>query len=202
MYRIGTQIWPNDPFWVQVQEAIQQGAQQHAVELVALVIDNPDQPSDEELGRMVEELLAQDLDALIGWNLSKRLAQHILDSGLAIVDLTETDFRHPRLASPLGLYLLQDSSALISPSVCPSMARWYPSAERRVRSMVGWSAYATRYGGILTCAWCISRAHGATSTRTHRSTKLSSGCLARSTRSSASPIRWPWPHAMPAARSA
>jgi signal transduction histidine kinase/AraC-like DNA-binding protein/ABC-type sugar transport system substrate-binding protein len=106
MFRIGTQIWPNDPFWVQVQEAIQQGAQQHAVELVALVIENPDQPSDEELVRLVEEILAQDLDVLIGWNLSSRLARRILDSGLAIVDLTETDFRHSRLVSPLGLYAI------------------------------------------------------------------------------------------------
>jgi signal transduction histidine kinase/ABC-type sugar transport system substrate-binding protein/AraC-like DNA-binding protein len=106
MFRIGMQVWPADPFWVQVQAAIEQRAEQLAVELVALVIANSDQPSDEELMRLVEEVLAQDLDALIGWNLSNRFAQRILDSGLAIVDLTETDLRHARLVSPLGLYAI------------------------------------------------------------------------------------------------
>src|SRR5262245_6299018 len=105
-FRIGTQVWPADPFWVQVQAAIEQRAEELAVELVPIVVENPAMSSDEEIERLVEEVLAQDLDALIGWNLSNRLARRILESGLAIVDLTETDLRHSRLVSPLGLYAI------------------------------------------------------------------------------------------------
>jgi signal transduction histidine kinase/AraC-like DNA-binding protein/DNA-binding response OmpR family regulator len=106
MVRIGTQVWPDDPFWVQVQEAIWQRAQQLAVDLVAIVIENLNMRSDEELVSLVEEVLAQDLDALIGWNLSEPLTHRLLEMGLPIVHLSETALRHPRLVSPLGLYTI------------------------------------------------------------------------------------------------
>jgi signal transduction histidine kinase/ABC-type sugar transport system substrate-binding protein/AraC-like DNA-binding protein len=106
MVRIGTQVWPDDPFWVQVREAIRQRAQQLAVDLVAIVIENLTMRSDEELVSLVEEVLAQDLDALIGWNLSERFARRLLELGLPIVYLNETDLRHPGLVSPLGLYTI------------------------------------------------------------------------------------------------
>src|SRR5262245_45872640 len=105
-FRIGTQIWPDDPFWVQVLEAIRQYAQQRAVDLVTVVTESADSASAEELVGLAEEVLAQDLDALIGWNLSERFANHILASGLSIVHLNELDLRHPRLVSPLGLYTI------------------------------------------------------------------------------------------------
>jgi signal transduction histidine kinase/CheY-like chemotaxis protein/ABC-type sugar transport system substrate-binding protein len=106
MPRVGIQIWPDDPFWVQVQEVIQQYAQQHAADAVALVIENVERLSDDEIARLTEEVLAQELDALIGWNLSERLAQRLLESGLPIIYLTETDLRHQRLVSPLGLHAI------------------------------------------------------------------------------------------------
>ena len=104
--RIGTQIWPDDPFWVQVQEAIRQRAGQLAVDLVSIVIENLEMRSEEEQVTSAEELLAQDLDALIGWNLPEHFARQLLDSGLSIVHLTETDMRHPQLVSPRGLYTI------------------------------------------------------------------------------------------------
>jgi signal transduction histidine kinase/AraC-like DNA-binding protein/ActR/RegA family two-component response regulator len=121
--RIGIQIWPDDPFWVQVQEAIQQHAQERAAELVTLLIENLDQPSDEEIIALTEEVLAQDLDALIGWNLSERFAARLLEAGLPIVCLTETDLRHTRLVSPLGLYAIARQLGAFLAEQLPADAR-------------------------------------------------------------------------------
>ena len=119
-FRIGTQVWPADPFWVQVQAAIEQRAEQLLVELVPIAVENPAISSDEEFVRLVEEVLAQDLDALIGWNLSNRFARRILESGLTIVDLTETDLRHSRLISPLGLYAIaRQIGAYLADNIVP-----------------------------------------------------------------------------------
>ncbi|HIQ04288.1 MAG TPA: response regulator, partial [Anaerolineae bacterium] len=48
--------------------------------------------------------MAQELDALIGWNLSEDIACYILESGMPIIYLSETGVRHPRCVSPRGLY--------------------------------------------------------------------------------------------------
>ena len=102
--RIGAQIWPDDPFWVQVREAIRQRALRLGVELVSIDAENLDRLSVEEQVSFVEEFLALDLDALIGWSLDDTLAYRALDAGLAVVHLGESDVRHPRFVSPLGLY--------------------------------------------------------------------------------------------------
>lgn len=104
--RIGTQVWPDDPFWVQVHEALQQRAQHHAVHLISVVLETPVNYSDEQLVNYVEEVLAQDLDALIVWNPSEQFIHHILEADLPVVYLTKTAIRHPRLGSPSGLYTI------------------------------------------------------------------------------------------------
>jgi len=103
--RIGSQIGPADPFWVQVREAVYQKAQQLAINLIPIEIaDRPEILSREEQASLVEELLAQELDALICWNLSDSLIYHILDCGLPIIYLAEREFRHALFVSPIGLY--------------------------------------------------------------------------------------------------
>ncbi|MDP9311486.1 MAG: ATP-binding protein [Chloroflexota bacterium] len=102
--RVGTTIWPDDPFWVQVREAIEQEAQQRSVELVSIFRENAHLRSDEEELSFAEEVLAQGLDALIGWDLYERQAGHLLEAGLPIIFLSETHLRHPRLVSPVGLH--------------------------------------------------------------------------------------------------
>ncbi|MEM8532071.1 MAG: ATP-binding protein [Chloroflexota bacterium] len=104
--RIGTQVWPDDPFWVQVHEALQQRAQHHAVQLISVVLATPATYSEEQLINYAEEVLAQDLDALIVWNPAEQFIHHILEADLPVVYLTETAIRHPRLVSPLGLYAI------------------------------------------------------------------------------------------------
>lgn len=53
---------------------------------------------------MVEELLAQQLDALICWSFPERGIYQILESGLPVICLSESRIRHPLFASPQGFY--------------------------------------------------------------------------------------------------
>ena len=103
-WRIGFTPGPGDPFWVQVEDAIYRTAQQAGVEIVPLDLTIPGPHSAEEQIAFVEEVLAQGLAALIMYTLRPRLMSHILDSGVAIVNLNETAMRHPLLVSPTGLY--------------------------------------------------------------------------------------------------
>jgi signal transduction histidine kinase/AraC-like DNA-binding protein/ABC-type sugar transport system substrate-binding protein/DNA-binding response OmpR family regulator len=103
--RIGSQIGPADPFWVQVREAVYQKAQQLAINLIPIeMADRPELLSREEQASLVEELLAQELDALICWNLSDSLIYHILDCDLPIIYLAERELQHSLFVSPIGLY--------------------------------------------------------------------------------------------------
>jgi len=103
--RIGIFFGPNiDPFWVQVLEAIYQKAHVLGLDLIAIDSDLPPLPSGEEETTLYEEILAQDLDVVIGWGFPADLARRVLASGVPIVYLNETDARHPLAISPQGLY--------------------------------------------------------------------------------------------------
>src|SRR5215475_1797990 len=103
--RIGLFFGPSiDPFWVQVLEAIYQRAHDLELDLIAIDSDLPPLPSGEEETALYEELLAQDLDVVIGWGFPQDLARRVLASGVPIVHLNETEIRHPLSVSPQGLY--------------------------------------------------------------------------------------------------
>jgi signal transduction histidine kinase/AraC-like DNA-binding protein len=102
--RIGSRIGSADPFWVQVREAVYQKAQQLAIDLVTIDIGHSSRFTQAEHTELVDELLAQDLDALISTYLPDDLAYRILDFGLPVIHLTESDVRHPLFASPLGFF--------------------------------------------------------------------------------------------------
>ena len=53
---------------------------------------------------LAEELLAQELDALITNPITEGLARRILESGLPIICASESSLRHPRFVSPVALY--------------------------------------------------------------------------------------------------
>ncbi len=102
--RIGCQIGSYDPFWVQVREAIYQKSQQLNIILVPIEIaDMPATLSTEEQASLVDEFLAEDLGALICWNLPENMIHRLLDFGLPIITLSESQIRHPLFASPRGL---------------------------------------------------------------------------------------------------
>ncbi len=102
--RIGSRIGSADPFWVQVRDAVYQKAQQLAVDLVPIDIGHSSRFSQAEHTELVDELLAQDLDALISTYLPDDLAYRILDFGLPVIHLTETNVRHPLFVAPLGFF--------------------------------------------------------------------------------------------------
>jgi signal transduction histidine kinase/AraC-like DNA-binding protein/DNA-binding response OmpR family regulator len=87
-----------------VREAVYQKAQQLAIDLVPIDIGHSSRFSKEEHAELVDELLAQDLDALISTYLPDDLAYRILDFGLPVVHLTETAVRHPLFVAPLGFF--------------------------------------------------------------------------------------------------
>lgn len=104
--RIGLQIEPNDSFWVQVQEAVYHASENlPGLELIPIEIRDPltTRPLDEQ-GGLVEELLTYDLRALICKDILPVQLAAILNQKLPVVYLAETDYKHPLLTSPWGLY--------------------------------------------------------------------------------------------------
>jgi signal transduction histidine kinase/AraC-like DNA-binding protein len=102
--RIGSRIGSADPFWVQTREAVHQRAQQIAIDLVPIDMGRSSDLSGTEHIELIEELLAQDINALICSYLPDSLAYQILRYGIPVVHLTETAARHPLLVSAYGFY--------------------------------------------------------------------------------------------------
>ncbi len=102
-FRIGSQLVSGDPFWVLVREASYQRASQLGVTLVPLEADLGPLTPEERVG-ILEELLAQNLDALIATGLDQTLVKLILGAGVPLIIATEIALRHPRATSPRSLY--------------------------------------------------------------------------------------------------
>ncbi|MBW7885614.1 MAG: helix-turn-helix domain-containing protein [Caldilineaceae bacterium] len=101
--RIGMALAPADPFWVQVREAARQRAQELGVVLVPVHVPYGSPAADIQLG-FLDDLRAQELDALIAHSQTEGQARPILASGIAVVSADDTDVVHPRLVSPASLY--------------------------------------------------------------------------------------------------
>jgi signal transduction histidine kinase/AraC-like DNA-binding protein/ABC-type sugar transport system substrate-binding protein len=106
--RIGSDINPADPYWVQVQESALERAQGLGVELISLrLFEYPDTPasSDQEIA-LIEELQALELDALIAGALPLSMVRHIPAAGIPLILLGETELHHPLLISASGYYAI------------------------------------------------------------------------------------------------
>ncbi len=101
--RIGVQIDHTDPFWVQVREAIWQQGGSRSVEVVEVAIQEPRLLSLDEQVEVVEDLVVQELDALICNSYPQELLARILERGIAIVYVAEITLRHRRFVSRRGL---------------------------------------------------------------------------------------------------
>lgn len=114
--RIGVQIGPYDPFWVEVREAVYLRAQQFGpgpmdVDLIPIeVAGSPDAIPSLEQDNLLEELLAQNLDALICWNLPDKILERILGNRIPAIYLAESQIAHPLFVTPTGLY---DAGAMV-----------------------------------------------------------------------------------------
>ncbi len=109
-YRIGSQLGSGDPFWVLVREAIYQRASELDISLILLEYDLTPLAPEEQVG-ILEELLAQNLDALIIGGVDIALAALILNAGVPLIIGTEIDLQHPRATSPRSLYDVADIGA-------------------------------------------------------------------------------------------
>jgi len=95
----------NDPFWLQVKDAVYQTARRLGIQLVPIDSSVPgDAQGPAAQLAVVEELLALELHAVVNWGWPEQLALPILEAGLPIVHLSETAISHPLAVSPLGLY--------------------------------------------------------------------------------------------------
>src|SRR5258708_32546504 len=105
-FRIGLNVPPLDPFWVEVREAAYQGAQRLGDELIPIYAPYPyRQEKPEEEIALVEEMLAQNLDAVIGWGFSTNMFARVLQANLAIIHTgSDVPLQHPRLVMREGLY--------------------------------------------------------------------------------------------------
>ncbi len=101
--RLGLQITLGDPFWILVREAVHQRAAQVGARLISLEMDLVPLAAEERV-EILEELLAQDVDALIVSGIDNALAKMILDAGVPLIAATEIALCHPRATSPESLY--------------------------------------------------------------------------------------------------
>ena len=95
----------NDPFWLQVKDAIYQTARRLGLQLVPIDSSVPgDAQGPPAQLAVVEELLALELHAVINWGWPEQLALPVLEAGLPIIHLSETSIAHSLAVSPCGLY--------------------------------------------------------------------------------------------------
>src|SRR5512141_427364 len=92
---VGIQIASTDPFWVTLREAAFARAFQLGLRVFALDLDLVPLEGDEQVG-LLEELLAQELDALVLQSITPGLARPILEAGLPLILAAEIDLHHPR----------------------------------------------------------------------------------------------------------
>jgi signal transduction histidine kinase/ABC-type sugar transport system substrate-binding protein/AraC-like DNA-binding protein len=94
--RIGTIIIPTDPFWVQTLEAILHANRKIGADLILIqptATNREMYTLDAEL--LVDQVLAQNLDALIWAHETPRVLDMLVGRGLPIVCLSESNFRDP-----------------------------------------------------------------------------------------------------------
>lgn len=100
--RIGVLMAAGEPFWVLVREAIFERARQlHAI-LVPLESDLGPLATEDRID-LLEELLAQDLDAVILQGADETLARLIVDAGVPLLSASEMEMGHPLVTSPRGI---------------------------------------------------------------------------------------------------
>ena len=103
--RVGALLGPHDPFWVQVREAVYAAVQQMGMTLVPLELFEPPQILVKlDPASMVDELLAVNLDVLISQEIPFQVVRQVMESGLPVIYLSESEASHPLFVSLRGLY--------------------------------------------------------------------------------------------------
>lgn len=104
LIRIGAAIGPHDPYWVQVRETVYQRIEQLGASLVPLEIsDTNDTLYSLDPASLAEELLAQELDAVVAQTLPLGTIYQLVYNQLPVVLLSESQLQHQLFCSPRGL---------------------------------------------------------------------------------------------------
>jgi hypothetical protein len=98
--RIGVWLIRTDPYWVQINEAVYLRGQQLPVDLIPLdaMMEFAGQ-SESDQNKLAEDILSFGLSALVATYIPTKAALRILNAGLPIIHLTETEFTHPNMVS-------------------------------------------------------------------------------------------------------
>ena len=91
---IGIQIASADPYWVVVHESAYGGGRELGVRGVSRDLDLELLTGEEQVG-WLEELVAQDLNALVVQGIDQALAHTVLDAGVPLIVASETDLHIP-----------------------------------------------------------------------------------------------------------
>lgn len=109
--RIGFHITAQDPFWLEVHEAVVATAARFEAKLVPVGgTEQADGLSHAEQAALADEYLAEELDALIVRTLPEQLIVQLAVAGLPVICLSESTVHHPLVASRQGLW--QGASAI------------------------------------------------------------------------------------------
>jgi len=104
-FRIGVEIGPYDPYWVEVREVVCQRVRDAGMDLVRLEIaDSNTTFTSMSPAALVDELLALKLDALIVVNLPNNVTSMLLENGLPVISTSEGFTRHKFFSCPGDLY--------------------------------------------------------------------------------------------------
>ncbi len=101
--RIGVQIAPNDPFWVQVNETVRQELKEQYVPFE--IIDRGWYLTEDQMDELGEEILSNEFAAFICMILPSRIINFLLENGVPIICVEdEIDISHPLFCSVAGWY--------------------------------------------------------------------------------------------------
>ena len=101
-FRIGSRVQPTDPYWVLVRENMRQRVQEMGVFLVNVSLPLESVTGEAQLS-LLDDLLAQELDALITHRVPEALARRLTAAGLPLIFVDEMDYTGPGMTSPRGL---------------------------------------------------------------------------------------------------
>ncbi|HQY92882.1 substrate-binding domain-containing protein, partial [Caldilinea sp.] len=102
LIRVGFGLLPGDPFWVLVREAVQQRAETLGLLLIPVTLPGPDASSEVHL-RFLDDLKAQEIDALISHVFGAAHLLAIINTGIPVICSEDMALTHPSLVSVHGL---------------------------------------------------------------------------------------------------
>ncbi len=142
--RIGSRVQPSDPYWVLVGEHLRQRSQEQGITLVDINLPLETVTGEAQLS-LLDDLLAQELDALITPRMPQALARRLVTAGLPLLFTDEMEYIEAGVTSPRGLdtaattaarFLLQQIGGCGTVVMIGGEERHLPTVQRRVQGFL------------------------------------------------------------------